>query len=133
MNRKTFILGSVAATAVLSVPLVFYRPRHVTDHPLLVPSVLGRLCDETTLHEIGSAYRTSARSELTMEQLTAALLTTPDGKLVPQSDERTIASLMEKKVHDDFAAQRILTLCGWIVSTTEARQCALFSLTLAIH
>jgi hypothetical protein len=34
-------------------------------------------------------------------------------------------------VHDDFEAGRTVVVSGWILSATEARQCALFSLLAA--
>jgi hypothetical protein len=40
--------------------------------------------------------------------------------------------LLEKSiddtVHEDFAAGRTVVVDGWVLSVTEARQCALFSL-----
>jgi hypothetical protein len=37
-------------------------------------------------------------------------------------------SLIKDKIKSDFETQNIVTLNGWILSITEARQCALFSL-----
>jgi hypothetical protein len=34
-------------------------------------------------------------------------------------------------IHDDFEKGRTVVLNGWILSLTEARQCALFSLVTA--
>jgi hypothetical protein len=35
---------------------------------------------------------------------------------------------IEQQVRDDFAAGRTVVVDGWVLSATEARQCALFSL-----
>jgi len=35
---------------------------------------------------------------------------------------------MEERVRADFAAGRVVVVRGWILSVTEARECALFSL-----
>jgi hypothetical protein len=40
----------------------------------------------------------------------------------------SIVSHTSSLVHDDFDAGRTVVLLGWILSATEARQCALFSL-----
>ena len=36
-----------------------------------------------------------------------------------------------QQVRNDFAAGRIVLVDGWVLSATEARQCALFSLAAA--
>jgi hypothetical protein len=36
---------------------------------------------------------------------------------------------LEMKVQQDFRAQKVLIINGWMVSQTEARQCALLSLS----
>ena len=38
---------------------------------------------------------------------------------------------MARLVHDDFDDGRTVVVDGWILSATEARQCALYSLTQA--
>jgi hypothetical protein len=37
--------------------------------------------------------------------------------------------LIDKKVRKDFKEDKLQVIKGWVISTTEARQCALFSLT----
>jgi hypothetical protein len=37
---------------------------------------------------------------------------------------------IEEQVRDDFAAGRTVVVSGWVLSETEARQCALFSLSV---
>ena len=38
---------------------------------------------------------------------------------------------IDDQVRDDFAAGRTVLVGGWVLSVTEARQCALFSLVSA--
>ncbi|HNG63445.1 MAG TPA: hypothetical protein PLK54_06810, partial [Ferruginibacter sp.] len=57
------------------------------------------------------------------------LLSDASGKQVSSSDKEAVALLIEKKTLEDFNTSRILILKGWVISVTEARQCALFSLT----
>ena len=49
------------------------------------------------------------------------------GFLLPWARHRSIA----QQVRDDFAAGRTVVVDGWVLSATEARQCALFSLASA--
>jgi hypothetical protein len=41
------------------------------------------------------------------------------------------AESIRSQIQADFAADRTVMLDGWVLSVTEARQCALFSLTPA--
>jgi hypothetical protein len=40
-----------------------------------------------------------------------------------------IYELLENKIKEEFSAYKTIIVSGWIISPTEARQCALFSLT----
>ncbi|MEO8404889.1 MAG: hypothetical protein ABI480_09845 [Chitinophagaceae bacterium] len=68
-------------------------------------------------------------SEHSSQELTQLLLENPNGKEVAATDDSSVKELLEKKVHTDFATNNLVVANGWILSVTEARQCALFSLT----
>lgn len=131
MKRKTFIVTTtVAALAIASVPVVkYYSNRRKTYPPLIMPDDLSRFCDEKTIREIGVEYRKSVPLENEKIKLEQILLADNTGKIIPTSDKLVVAELMDKKTLEDFKEFRIHTFKGWIISTTEARQCALFSLT----
>jgi hypothetical protein len=64
--------------------------------------------------------------------LVALLLATPDGKPHPSNvaiDSTRVLRQLDAAVRDDYTAGRVLTLRGWVLSLTEARQCALYSLS----
>jgi isopentenyl phosphate kinase len=130
MKRKTFILSTVAATAIIAVPLVSGRFRHwLSRDPLSTPDVLAHLCDENKIREMGTDYRGRVPSERTKNELAKLLLTDITSIQLESPDDAAITGLMEKKIQEDFSANRIVVLQGWVISVTEARQCALFSLT----
>jgi len=45
------------------------------------------------------------------------------------ADSALVASQLAKKIQQDFQQDKTVVVDGWVLSRTEARQCALFSLT----
>jgi hypothetical protein len=75
--------------------------------------------------EIGTRYRAAVPRENTADALRTAILRSQHQKF-PWIARRSI----EDQIHDDFAAGRTVVVGGWVLSETEARQCALYSLTV---
>lgn len=113
MERRSFLqsLGAlVCLPADGRVP-----PRPPPDWPVLARPQLLMLLGPEAVRELGMQYRT----------------------LVPQEDNRDLLrSTLHAQWHRssaatiqrDFEAGRTVLLRGWILSVTEARQCALFSI-----
>lgn len=130
MKRRTFLITTTAALAVASVPVVrYYSTRKKNYHPLVMPEELGNFCEEKAIREIGDQYRKMAPQENDKAKLELLLLADETGKAITRSDKEAVSLLMEKKTLEDFHNFRIHVLSGWVISVTEARQCALFSLT----
>jgi hypothetical protein len=125
MKRKTFIYLTVAAATALGVPIAGCR--HYSDaliNTLGQPDFLGHVCDAKTIGDIGSVYRTTFPEESQRTHLIRLLL-----KDIPRGqDDPRLPQLLESRVGQDFATNDIVTIKGWILSRTEARQCAIFSL-----
>lgn len=88
------------------------------------PELLGMLGAER-VRELGMHYRAVVPKENTAAALRVAIA---DGghrglrfRWIPRPS-------MEQQVRDDFTAGRTVLVEGWVLSATEARQCALFSL-----
>lgn len=130
MKRKTFLLTTgVAVLAVASVPVIKYYLNGTKSYdPLIMPQELGNFCDEKTIREIGKRYREQMPMENEKVKLQQILLTDKNGKLIDASDKYAVTELLDKKILEDFVNYNIHILNGWVISTTEARQCALFSL-----
>lgn len=77
---------------------------------------LALIWEPETIAEVGKKYRATFPAEDSREKLNE-LLATLKGKDV------------EAAVKDDFVSSRTVQVDGWIISLTEARQCALASLT----
>jgi len=124
MNRKTFIFLSVAGAATLATPIAGCR--HYSDtvlSTLATPDFLGHICDAKTIGNIGSAYRTSIPEESRKSDLIDILLKDIQG--TPNAPR--LAQLLKDRVGHDFATDNVVTIGGWVLSRTEARQCAIYS------
>ena len=135
LDRRQF-LGAAAASAALTIIGVGASEADqlaATDR--VRPQLLEALGADT-VREIGRAYRADVAAESTPEALETAL-TIQSGHyghgvrhlryLTPRSDP-SIGMTGEERVRADFAAGRVVVVRGWILSVTEARECALFSL-----
>ncbi len=129
MKRKTFIISAAVVGAGLPVSYYLYKKGKKIYNAPEMPDMLARFCDEKTLRDIGAAYLKNTPAENNKEQLTALLLTDKNGKVLKKSDKEAVAGSLNEKTISDFSGFNTLTLAGWVISQTEARQCALFSLT----
>ena len=125
MKRRHFIGMAIAGAAGL------VRPAARAGKPLgfaslAEPDLLKILRDEHVVCELGELYRETVPAEDDSNVLAEAILggshsTAPLALRARLSDE----------IRRDFASGRTVTLKGWILSLTEARQCALYSLLQA--
>ncbi len=131
MKRRKFIwIGSAVVLAVASVPAYqYYKKKSKFYNPLVTPNELSRFCDEGIIRDIGLSYRSMMPAENEKKKLKDLLLTGDDGKQTKESDNEAVFELIDKKVRKDFKEDKLQVIKGWVISTTEARQCALFSLT----
>ena len=123
VDRRRFIqlsaLGIVATVAEAAC-----GPADTGDAAVDQPQLLTMLGAER-VRQLGARYRTATPRENSVDALRAAIsnghrLRTP-----------LIGTSIDEQVRDDFAEGRTVLVDGWVLSVTEARQCALFSLTRA--
>jgi hypothetical protein len=113
VKRRSFIWLTITGGIATVTPYCTSRqlPRTLTQ-----PLFLSTICDLQTLRQIGAKYRATTPAEAREDVLTKLLTTGGD------QPEQLIG-----KVKDDFIAGRIVTVDGWVLAITEARQCALYS------
>jgi hypothetical protein len=109
MKRRTFIFLTAAGTASLFTGSC----QHEAD-TLAQPEFLSQVCDAATMARIGQAYRAQTPDEAQKEKLIGLLRTGVD----------------PGHIRAEYAAGNTVILKGWVLSLTEARQCALYSLRL---
>lgn len=113
MKRRSFILLTIAGGIATVTPSC--KSRRVSS-ALTQPFFLSTICDLQTLRQIGIKYRATTPTESNEDVLTQLLTT--DGDPSEQ---------LVQKVNEDFTADRTVTVDGWVLALTEARQCALYS------
>lgn len=124
MTRRQFL--GVSATSALVAGLTASAPSAraaVELRGLAQPDLLSILGPDA-VRGIGLTYRELVPAEHQAHALHAALLARGPWPRVPWLPRPSIFQLVEA----DFAAGRTMVLQGWVVSLTEARQSALFSL-----
>ncbi len=111
------LLASAGAAAVFipAINYLFYRiPDY--DQKLAVPQLLSLIWDDEMIKKIGSTYRENFPGERKERVLVKALF---------DSTQQFADKLLEL-TRADFAEGRTVTVDGWVLSKTEARQCALY-------
>ncbi len=123
MKRRQFILKSAGGLAIVLMPaLILQSCKTKYDSSLALPQQLTFIWDVTTMIAIGNQYQQQFPDESNERKLVKLLM-----KDVPDKKDNSIN--MEEKVIEDYKRDKTVLLDGWILSETEARQCALFSIT----
>jgi len=116
LDRRQFLSIAAAAGAIAFTGGT--RALDAASHsPALAQPDLLIALGPDVVREIGQAYRVLVPTENDRATLEAAL--------------RAVRSSNEDPVRADFAVGRTIVVHDWILSRTEARQCALFSLLSA--
>jgi len=125
MNRRNFIFLTSAGVAALAIPTLVYTLHENPVNPLLFqPQSLAKIWDTDTMNTIGLNYMLKVPKESRERTLVKRIM----GK--SKSEAVNLSTTLEKQISNDFTAGNTVMVDGWILSVTEARQCALFSLTL---
>ena len=123
LDRRRF-LQLTAAGAVVGLTGSGCARENVEDTSgMSQPSLLGMLGPER-VRAIGAAYRAAVPRENTAAALRDAISASQRGRF-PWTSRRAIA----EQIQDDFDAGRTVVAGGWVLSETEARQAALYSLS----
>lgn len=115
VDRRRFLqLSALGIAASLADSACSPRSSRPLDQPALI-SILG----PDRVRELGTHYRAQTPSENNPQVLRSELSKRRAGLFGKNIDD---------SIEDDFANARTVTVDGWILSVTEARQAALFSL-----
>ncbi len=122
MKRRNFILIGSASIAAVFISTAYYYLKDIKfDKTLAQPQFLSMIWDTSMISAIGNKYRLQIPNEKKERSLVKLLLA--DASI--GSDTSTLS--IDQKIKKDFEAGNTVTVDGWILSVTEARQCALFS------
>lgn len=123
MKRRAFLVASTMASTAAAFPrLLASSTQPEYDASIALPLDLARIWDTATIAKVGELYRLLAPQENNEETLVNLLLR---NKKTVNTD---LVSALALAIQQDFESAKIVTIDGWILSVSEARQCALFSL-----
>jgi len=129
MKRRTFVWISTASAITVFFPLIKCTQELNYVEILGNPSSLSHIYTSETIRELGEYYRDLIPTEAKKNVLITLLLRNEDeDNISKSSDKLAIQNSLKKKIIQDFKTNNIIIIDGWILSKTEARQCALYSL-----
>jgi hypothetical protein len=129
MKRKKFLFISAVAVAAIATPVVYLNRGHKErDKSPEQPWILAQFCSEEEIRKIGNQYRTQVPVEAKKERLLELLLSDDSGKKITPTSN-SVSDWLDKKIRQEFNEGKTIVANGWVISVTEARQCALFSMT----
>jgi hypothetical protein len=123
MKRRTFVVTSLLAGSAAAIPFLIKGRLNVFRKPLCLPDALSHFCDKEKIRQIGLRYRSMFPNE-TRQTLVALILDNNESKA---SEYDYDAEHLEKKIRNEFQSNNTIIINGWILTLTEARQCALLT------
>lgn len=124
MDRRVFLKLSSFGAAAIGLSLQGCADGEAAT-ALSKPTFFSRFADQQTIHNAGADYLKSIPSENSKSKLLDLL---KEGVDALAKDDAAIQAAIDKKVQHDFDKGDTIISDGWVLSITEARQCALFSL-----
>ena len=124
MKRRTFIYLGAAGVLATSIPLSCSKFSSAEYDPLLAqPQSLSALIGYDHITIIGNKYIEKKSNEANVRSLVKQLMQGISDSGVG------LAEAIQTKVKSEFEKRNTVMVDGWVLSVTEARQCALSSLT----
>jgi hypothetical protein len=131
MKRRTFIYTGVAIVAGIGLGDLYLLNNESKwkKQPFLYPLILSNFLDEESLRVMGNSYRIQRPDENSKVRLLNALKNGMHTIQTRTNEMAEQALAIEKNVEMDFKSDKLMIIKGWVISETEARQCALLSLS----
>ena len=127
MRRATFIKLSVFSAAAMTLPSLEGCTERAFNKAIEQPPFLSHLFDVKTIRAAGLSYLEQTPAENKKNKLVDMLI--DNDSFTASTEPAVVRSYFEKKIQLDFAGGKTVIADGWVLSVTEARQCALFVLT----
>ena len=124
MARRGFLREAVLLSTSFLLPWLEACKGSI-DPAATTPDFLSRIQEAKAIKAIGEEYVKIFPEEASLEKLSTVLLGQRKGKADPIS----IKDHLRKNISTDFQSGNVLVIKGWVLSVTEARQCALFHLS----
>jgi len=121
MKRRKFLwTTTVASSLVFLYPVSSCDSNQNLNQSVTVPLTLAHLISSENISKIGVIYR-----NLNLKENESYL----EDQLISDKNlsKKEIINAISKKINQDFIKEDILIIDGWVLSKTEAQQCALYS------
>ncbi len=116
------VYSALGITSV-ALPIWYYNKDSSGYHELVIePEFLSHIMDGQSIDEIGSHYLELNPGESSETELIS---------LLPEADATTGDGIIQKirqEIVANYTSGDTICIDGWVLSRTEARQCALYSL-----
>ena len=126
MKRRDFIRMSGYATVYLGVPFVAGCSHKPVNAAIDKPQFLMHIMDKKSLTNIGKQYIVKMPNEDSSSKLQTLL--TEKAEISGSTPAEAVHEYFDQRSIADFKENNTVILDGWVISVTEARQCALFSI-----
>jgi len=126
VKRRQFIKLSALSAGAFSIPFLHGCNSALFNKAVAQPLFLSHIFDAKTMLATGQAYVKQTPAEDTIGKLAGLLA---DGSITETTDAKTVHTFYDNKAKEDFTALKTVIVNGWVLAVTEARQCALYSLT----
>ena len=130
MKRRNFITLSTLTAFAIGTPFSSCSsPDPELDKKISIPQTLSQLLDQNSIKAIGRAFGVDRPDEYSVKKLERNLSKDAKGDYFSSTTPlKEISETINRNTQGDFDDGNTLILDGWVLSLTEARQCALFSL-----
>ena len=129
MKRRNFIVLSVLTAATVSAPFVSCNSSDPElDKKLAAPQILSRFLDGKSIKDIGKTYGSQQPNDYSITTLEKQLAKSNGRSFSSKTPAKDLYSSLNESIQNDFLTGNTLVVNGWVLSLTEARQCAVFSL-----
>ncbi|MDB5129522.1 hypothetical protein [Mucilaginibacter sp.] len=125
MERRSFVKLSAFTALALTLPFAESCSTNSKEMAVAQPLLFSHLVDAKAIREAGLVYRKTHTVEDNQQKLSQLLLSEKETASLSKDE---IESMLDKQVTNDFKAGNTVMVKGWVMSLTEARQCALFSI-----
>jgi hypothetical protein len=117
MQRRRFVGLVSGGLAILASPFVYRYLNPVVKSGWLKPCCLTLIWDQVLITSVGQKYLAKHETEASERELAHRLSALPEDEV-----------MQEQAIRTEFREEKTVVVDGWLLSISEARQCALASL-----
>ena len=123
MKRRNSIIAGSAVTVAISIPSICYFVNDdAYDAIIAEPVSLSMILDTQSISALGEQYRRRTPQEDSERRLVRSIMKGKAGT------GKELMNELDETIKSEFGSGQTVIIDGWILSVTEARQCALFSI-----